>query len=447
MWWRAPWLEQRRALLSLAFFDAIVIVGSYNILFWLRFDRWAGITGAVATLVALWLTLSYLLGRYSLGSTDKQFWSIGCVVGIVTGVTMLAAWLGLARDPRALPNFVLPLLALTATFSALAERGIEQQTRRPREWALLLTGGESDIIQKELRSVGTINRLQITISSPGQRREEILGSCERAKGIVLGEQLELESSEIQNLLKRRSKGQQIMCLMDWCERHLQRVPPELLSEKWLLMAEGFQLRPGEGGWRLKRFGDLLIAGLLLAITSPIIAIVALLIKLEDGGPVLYNQIRTGLYGTRFRIWKLRTMRVEAEHAGPQWAGRNDQRITRIGRILRKLRIDELPQLVNVITGDMSLIGPRPERPELEAELEKQIPHYRVRQWIRPGLSGWAQVCYPYGASIEDSRTKLSYDLYYLRNFSIALDTLIVLKTIRLISNAEGATPRAEEPVN
>lgn len=447
MWWRAPWLEQRRALLSLAFFDAMVIVGSYNILFWLRFDRWAGVTGAVATLVGLWLTISYLLGRYSLGSTDKQFWSIGCVVGIVTGVTMLAAWLGLARDPRALPNFVLPLLAWTASFSMLAERGIEQQRRTPREWVLLLTDGESDIIQKELRSLEPSNRLQITISSPGQRAKEILGTCKQAKGIVLGEQLELESSEIQCLLKRRSEGQPVMGLMDWCECHLQRVPPELLSEKWLLMAEGFQLRPGEGGWRLKRFGDLVIGGMLLAVTSPIMALVALLIKLEDGGPVLYNQTRTGLYGERFRIWKLRTMRVEAEHAGPQWAGRNDKRITRVGRILRKLRIDELPQLVNVIAGDMSLIGPRPERPELEAELEKKIPHYRVRQWIRPGISGWAQVCYPYGASIGDSRTKLSYDLYYLRNFSIALDSLIILKTIRLISKAEGATPRAEEAVD
>jgi lipopolysaccharide/colanic/teichoic acid biosynthesis glycosyltransferase len=166
-----------------------------------------------------------------------------------------------------------------------------------------------------------------------------------------------------------------------------------------------------------------------------------IIKLEDGGPVLYSQIRTGLYGQPFRIWKLRSMRKESEAQGVQWASRRDPRITRVGGCLRRLRLDELPQLVNVIMGDMSLIGPRPERPEFENNLEQLIPHYRIRHWIRPGLSGWAQVCFTYGASVDDSRTKLSFDLYYLRNFSLGLDGLILLKTIRLVARAEGALPQ------
>lgn len=444
MWWRAPWLEQRRALLSLACLDAVVIVGSYNILFWWRFERWAGITGAVATLVTLWVTLSYLLGRYSLGNTNKQFWALGCVAGTVAGITMLAVWLGLARDPRALPDFVLPLLAWTATLSALAELGLEQKTRLQKEWLLVLTLEESKIIQKELSGIQRVNGLHVTICTQGEHGDNLLGVKECKTGIALGEQLELSSHEIQQLLKDRSHGQKILSLLDWCERHLQRVPPELLSEKWLLTAEGFQLRPGEGGWRLKRMGDLVVASFLIIFTSPVVIIAALLIKLEDRGPVLYNQVRTGLYGESFRIWKLRTMHVRAEDGRPQWAGHDDPRITQIGKVLRKLRLDELPQLVNVIKGDMSLIGPRPERPEIESRLESEIPHYRVRQWIRPGLSGWAQVCYPYGASIEDSRTKLSYDLYYLRNFSLALDTLILLKTVRLVAKGDGATPRSKE---
>jgi lipopolysaccharide/colanic/teichoic acid biosynthesis glycosyltransferase len=134
------------------------------------------------------------------------------------------------------------------------------------------------------------------------------------------------------------------------------------------------------------------------------------------------------------------MHTQAESVGAQWAKRNDPRITRVGTWLRRTRIDELPQLVSVLKGEMSLIGPRPERPEIELDLEEQIPHYRSRHWVRPGLSGWAQVCYPYGASIEDSRMKLSYDIFYLRNANLFLDAFILIKTIRLVFRAEGALP-------
>ena len=166
----------------------------------------------------------------------------------------------------------------------------------------------------------------------------------------------------------------------------------------------------------------------------------LLIWIEDRHSVFYSQERSGLGGEPFLIWKLRSMRVDAEEAGPQWVRQQDQRITRIGALLRRTRLDELPQLWAVVTGDMSLIGPRPERPHFEEELEEQIPHYRLRHSIRPGLSGWAQVNYPYGASVEDAANKLSYDLYYMRNFSIWLDLLVMIKTVRLVFNAGGAVP-------
>jgi len=442
MWWRAPWLEQRRALLGLALFDALVIVGAYNGLFWQRFDRWVGITGSVATLVLLWLTLSYLLGRYSRSDTDKGLWSIGWVAAVVTAITMVAAWLGVARDPRALPDFVLPLLGGTAILSALAERRVDHRTRRLNHWLLLMSPQEREIVERELQQQNAAARLSLQTCHSHHQALSLLSSTDSPQGIALGEQVALGDELVQALLQQRNLGQPVLELVDWCERHLQRVPPELLSSRWLLLAEGFRLRPGQAGWRLKRLGDLVVGGMLLALASPILLIAAALIKLEDGGPVLYSQIRTGLYGQHFRIWKLRSMRVASEAQGVRWASRHDPRITRVGGWLRRLRLDELPQLVNVLAGDMSLIGPRPERPEFEHNLEQLIPHYRVRHWIRPGLSGWAQVCFPYGASVDDSRSKLSFDLYYLRNFSLGLDSLILLKTIRLVSRAQGALPKA-----
>jgi len=186
----------------------------------------------------------------------------------------------------------------------------------------------------------------------------------------------------------------------------------------------------------------LVASLLLLATSPLMAAAGLLIWLEDRGPLLYSQRRSGLYGQSYRVRKLRSMRTDAERQGARWASRGDDRITHVGHWLRRLRLDELPQLLAVLSGEMSLIGPRPERPELEHELERQIPHYRIRHWLRPGLSGWAQVCYPYGASLEDSRMKLAYDLYYLRNANVLLDLLILFKTIRLVAGARGAVPLA-----
>lgn len=165
-----------------------------------------------------------------------------------------------------------------------------------------------------------------------------------------------------------------------------------------------------------------------------------MIRLEDGAPVFYKQIRTGLYGMPIQIWKLRSMRHGAENKGVQWAQRDDPRITAVGKWLRRLRIDELPQLLSVLKGEMSLIGPRPERPELEETLQQAIPHYSIRHWVKPGLSGWAQVCYPYGASVEDSRIKLGYDLYYIRNAGPLLDFVVLIKTLRLLAGAKGSEP-------
>jgi len=259
--------------------------------------------------------------------------------------------------------------------------------------------------------------------------------------LAIGRNMIENEATWERLLAIKERGIRVESLIDWCEHSLQRIPPELMSAEWLVNAEGFALRPGGKTWRLKRLGDVAGSLVLISMFWPICLLACLAVKVEDGGPVLYSQVRTGLYGRRFRIYKIRSMRCDAEKEGLQWAAKGDKRITSVGHWIRKFRIDELPQLINVLRGDLSLIGPRPERPEIEEELIRVLPHYRVRHWIRPGLSGWAQVCCEYGSSIKDSREKLSYDLFYLRNVSTLLDLLIVAKTVRLVFWGRGATPK------
>jgi lipopolysaccharide/colanic/teichoic acid biosynthesis glycosyltransferase len=221
------------------------------------------------------------------------------------------------------------------------------------------------------------------------------------------------------------------------EQQQERLPPALMGDTTftyddLPWAATFSVQA-----QLKRMADLLVAALLLLITAPFMAVAALLIWLEDRGPVFYAQQRSGWLGRPFTVMKLRTMSVQPPDAPAEWTQVGDQRITAIGGLLRRLRLDELPQLLNVLQGEMSLIGPRPERPEHEHQLELSIPHYRKRHWMRPGLSGWAQVCAPYASSIEDSDLKLSYDLYYLRHFSTWLDLVILFRTIKTVLKAGG----------
>ena len=187
--------------------------------------------------------------------------------------------------------------------------------------------------------------------------------------------------------------------------------------------------------------------MLLILTGPLTMLAMPLIKLEDGRSIFYHQHRTDMLGHPVTIKKLRTMRLVAENEeGAHWAQTKDQRVTKVGWRLRHFRIDELPQLWSVLSGVKSLIGPRPERPELELELETKIAYYRLRYWLRPGLSGWAQVCFPYEASTRDSRIKLSQNPYYMRNANKFLDLLILLKTVRLVANAKGTSPRKNKKI-
>ena len=232
----------------------------------------------------------------------------------------------------------------------------------------------------------------------------------------------------------------VISTLDWCNRYLEKYPSSIFDQNQILLKSQYFSNINSFS-RVKRLGDLLLSSFLLFITFPIIFLAGLIIYLQDKGPIFYSQKRTGKNGKIFIIRKLRTMRIDAENKGVQWANRDDSRITKIGKILRMTRIDELPQLLCVIKGEMSLIGPRPERPEIDEKLIESIANYELRYKVLPGLSGWAQINYPYGASLNDAREKLSYDLYYVRNMSIPLDFLICIRTMRLIWNMKGALPK------
>jgi exopolysaccharide biosynthesis polyprenyl glycosylphosphotransferase len=437
-------------LMALALADTGLLIVFYNLFFWRRFHQWVGITPSVAILILLWVGSSYLLGRYSSpehGQQDskrKRLVTTAIVpLLVLTCVVVVVSWGLKVEDPRTFRSFLLPLLGTVFAGSALGQIWITNWRRPGQRWLLVGDGEELDILRRELGSESHTHQL---LFCDGDDLGALnLPEADNIDAIAVSESARLDDSLLQDLLARRGSGSSICSLVVWAEQHLQRVPPELFSSRWLVQAEGFELQPGRWGWRLKRLGDLVVASGLLLLTAPLLLAAAALIRLEDGGPIFYGQQRTGLYGERILIWKLRSMRQNAERSGARWASRNDARITTVGNWLRRLRIDELPQLVSVLSGDMSLIGPRPERPELELDLEEKIPHYRVRHWVRPGLSGWAQVCYPYGASIEDSRMKLSYDLYYLRNANLMLDFLILIKTLRLVARGQGAVPQQLSP--
>jgi sugar transferase (PEP-CTERM system associated) len=232
------------------------------------------------------------------------------------------------------------------------------------------------------------------------------------------------------LLACRTAGFPVSEYLRSLEREIGRIDIKRLELGFLVYAEGFGASLLDHA--LKRALDVAASLVLLALSSPFLIAAALAVKLQDGGPVLYRQARVTRDGRVFRIMKLRTMRVDAERFGATWAAERDPRITRVGNFLRRTRLDELPQLFNVLRGDMSIVGPRPERPEFTEELAAKLPLYHERHRMRAGLTGWAQVNYPYGASLDDARSKLSYDLYYVKNFGVLFDLLILMQTLRVV---------------
>jgi sugar transferase (PEP-CTERM system associated) len=289
------------------------------------------------------------------------------------------------------------------------------------------------------------------VQAPGEERalaaERVLDAngglralCERLDitEVVVAMDDRRRAFPIPELLDCRVAGVDVTELPTFLERETGRIRIDVLNPSWMIFGQGFR----RGALRLfsSRVLDLLASLAVLTVALPAMLLTAIAIKLEDGwrAPALYTQARVGLGGRMFNLVKLRSMRLDAESNGAQWAQRRDPRITRVGAVIRKLRIDELPQIFNVLRGDMSFVGPRPERPEFVAELAKKIPYYHLRECVKPGITGWAQLCYPYGSCEQDAIEKLQYDLFYIKNNSLLFDLVILVETAEVVLLGKGA---------
>jgi len=286
--------------------------------------------------------------------------------------------------------------------------------------------GEKDVVEQ--KNVIYLNSSLLDFCVDENIDEIVIAINDRRKTLPMAELLDCKMS-----------GVDIVDVLQFFERETSKIKLDHLHPSYLLYSDGFQ--QGIARQNIKRLFDVSISSIFLLLTWPIMAITSLLIMLESGfrQPILYRQVRVGEDGRPFQVLKFRSMRTDAEKNGKaQWAVKNDSRITKVGGFIRKVRIDELPQIFNVFKGNMSFVGPRPERPEFVGELSDKIPYFNERHRIKPGITGWAQLSYPYGASEKDSLEKLQYDLYYVKNHSLFLDFLILLQTVEVILFSRGA---------
>lgn len=364
---------------------------------------------------------------------------------VAAGLGALGATALWAAAGQALPGLWLLALAL-ALATALLLRGVMlEPTRR----AVVLGTGERAVqLARRLREAnGTV--IPVAYVSDGaaagdgsvmplllERPAEIDDAARRMNAdlVLLATEGPLPEEA---LARARAAGVEVLSAAGLSARLFRRIPAELLAPGELALGEGFFARRLDDV--LKRGLDLLVSGLLLVLASPLLLGAMLAVRLDSPGPIFYSQERVGRRGRVFPVTKLRTMRTDAESSGvPVWAQAQDPRITRVGAFLRRTRIDELPQLFAIFRGDMSMVGPRPERPFFVEQLREQIPLFGLREAVKPGLTGWAQIQYPYGATVEDARNKLEFDLYYLRHRSVFLDLSVMFHTARTVLTGKGA---------
>lgn len=288
-----------------------------------------------------------------------------------------------------------------------------------------------------LRLLGTVTKAEYTETIPNVPLLGTLDNLEKIikeqapKRIVVALREHPSRITLELLLRVRAQGIKVEEAATLYEKLTGRIPVETIHPSTLLYSNGFSMQSSFSRW-LARATSAAVALVGLVVTAPVMLLAALAIRLDSPGPVLYSQERVGKDGRTFNILKFRSMRIDAEANGAQWSGENDPRITHVGRFMRSSRIDELPQFINILRGEMNLVGPRPERPYFVQLLAGKIPYYDLRHTVPPGVTGWAQVSYPYGASVEDAKNKLEYDLFYVKNASLALDMAILFETVRTV---------------
>lgn len=408
-------------------------------------------TGASLFTFFFYLLFFYILDAYSVGFEDFKETTgrvlVACVCGIISSATASYAFQNWRFDRGTLCLLFVLSLGLCLLWRYLYYRNSDRFAPPLR---ILLVGVDRAGKVRQLLGEGLPDaRILGYVGEPDMDPDA--GPCLGAPFNVLHAARENDASMIlllpdapidediaHDLLMAKLKGAMVVDIRSFYEHVVKRLPISQVTEEWLLQNEGFNLNTRGSLRRLKRALDLCLSIVLLVPAAPIMLLTAIAIRLESPGPVIYKQDRVGLFEKEFTVYKFRSMRNDAEKNGAQWASANDARVTRVGRFIRKVRIDELPQIWNIIKGDMSFIGPRPERMQFVKLLKEEIPYYGLRHTVKPGLTGWAQVCYPYGASQEDSLHKLEYDLYYIKNMSILLDITIVLKTVGVVLFPKGA---------
>jgi len=400
------------------------------------------------------LMLLYIFGAYDINHSTSPFKLLArafVAIGLSLALVVSVHYFG-ARERSGIfgRGILIGSMILFGVISSLTRALIVTLMTRAFEkarWLFVMTREIFELFQKDLeknpfrgQAFFLLNdeRTQDNKNVIGSWNQELHSSLQKKwSSIVIALDDKAPGELIEQLMVARFEANRVRDLVQFYEETWQKVPLYYLGSRWFLLTEGFQLLGNPIRQRLKRLMDVFISSTLLLLTAPIMLITAILIRLESKGGAIYKQVRTGKDGKDFTIFKFRSMRSDAEKNGAQWASQNDSRVTRIGNFIRKTRIDELPQLFNILKGTMSFIGPRPERPEFNQSLEKELSFYNLRHIVQPGLTGWAQVLYPYGASLEDAKEKLQYDLFYIKNYSLWMDVSIVLKTITVVVFGRG----------
>ena len=408
-------------------------------------------TGATLFTIFFYMLFFYILDAYSVGNEDFKE-TIGrvlvaCLLGIISSATASYAFQHWRFDRETVALLFVLSLCFSLGWRWIYRLNAERLTHPLR---ILLVGVDRAGKVRQLLAEG-LPKAEI-LGYVGERDQgPDAGPClgapfmaldiakeKQATMILLLPDAPIDDDIAHDLLEAKLRGSMVVDIRSFYEHVVQRLPLSQINDEWLLQTEGFSLNTRGSLRRLKRALDVLISLLLLIPAAPIMLITAIVVRLESPGPVIYKQDRVGLFEKEFTVYKFRSMRADAEKNGAVWASAHDARVTTFGKFIRKVRIDELPQIWNILKGDMSFIGPRPERMAFVTKLKETIPYYSLRHTVKPGLTGWAQVCYPYGASEDDARRKLEYDLYYIKNMSILLDINIIFKTVGVVLFPKGA---------
>jgi len=446
-------------VLSLLLLEALVIFASVHIamsIFGQSVNNQAANIGAVLFAIVIMLCMTSM-GQYQSNNRDKFEATL-----VRTGISFFLAALIVAAGAALAPSVSLSLMTFYAAFviafiAVLATRfffcSYVAKSKLKRRILVLGAGDKAKSISNIHRRADT-RGFEIVgfLCMPGDlsviqnskvidKSVKLTDLCEELNvdEIVVAVDDRRKSLPVEDILQCKMNGVTVIDLLTFFERETGCVRHDMLQPSWMIFSDGFL----KGTFRaiIKRAFDVTVSLLMLAVTWPFMLLTAFAIKIESRfhGPMFYYQKRTGENGKPFNVIKFRSMRTDAEKDGiARWAKKNDSRITRVGSFIRKTRLDELPQIFNVLKGDMSFVGPRPERPEFVVKLEEKIPYYDERHRVKPGITGWAQVRYPYGSSEEDSSAKLEYDLYYVKNYSLFLDMLILLQTAEVVIWGKGA---------